>query len=118
MLVSPRKLGSKARASIERVESGRDEAWVPAAVVAEILLLKELGRIAVGLPQLHRAFRDAPGLRFLPLDLSQLEEFVALAKVRDPFDRLIVSAARHLRASLLTRDASLEESGLVETIWS
>jgi PIN domain nuclease of toxin-antitoxin system len=57
-------------------------------------------------------------LRFLPLDLSQLEEFVALTGIRDPFDRLIVSAARHLRASLLTRDASLEETGLVETIWS
>ena len=74
--------------------------------------------MSFGLPQLHIAFRDAPGLRFLPLDLSQLEEFVALAKIRDPFDRLIVSAARHLRASLVTRDASLEETGLVETIWS
>lgn len=118
MLVSPRRLGAKARASIARVESGRDEAWIPAVVVAEILLLKQLGRVAVGLPQLDRAFRDAPGLRFLPLDLPQLEEFVAVAGIRDPFDRLIVSAARHLRAALLTRDSTLAETGLVETIWS
>ena len=117
MLVSPRKLGAKARAAIARVESGRAEAWVPAAAVTEILLLKELGRISVGLPQLQTVFRSAPGLRFLPLDLAQLEEFVALTGIRDPFDRLLVSAARHLRASLLTRDAKLEKSGLVETIW-
>lgn len=117
MLVSPRKLGAKARSAIARVESGRDEAWVPAAAVAEILLLKELGRISIGLPQLQAVFRAAPALRFLPLDLTQLEEFVALTGIRDPFDRLIVSAARHLRASLLTRDAKLEKSGLVETIW-
>lgn len=52
--------------------------------MAEILLLKELGRVAVGLPQLNRAFREAPGLRFLPLDLPRLEEFVAVAGIRDP----------------------------------
>ena len=67
--------------------------------------------------RLHRAFRDAPGLRFLALDLSQLEEVVALARIRDRFDRLIVSADRELCASLLTRDSKLEEAGLVETIW-
>jgi PIN domain nuclease of toxin-antitoxin system len=41
-----------------------------------------------------------------------------VGEIRDPFDRLIVSAARHLRAALLTRDSRLEWSGLVETIWS
>lgn len=117
MLVSPRKLGAKARSAIARVESGRDEAWVPAAAVTEILLLKELGRVAVGLPQLRAVFGTSAALRFLPLDVAQLEEFVALAGIRDPCDRLIVSAARQLRASLLTRDAKLEKSGLVETIW-
>ena len=90
---------------------------MPAAVAAELLLLRELGRVAVGLPQLQAAFRGTPALQFLPLDLPQLEEFATLTGIRDPFDRMIVGAARHLRASLLTRDARLEKSGLVETIW-
>jgi PIN domain nuclease of toxin-antitoxin system len=117
MLASPRKLGAKARAAIARVEAGRDEAWIPAAVVAEIALLQELGRVAIGLPQIQSAFRSAPALQFLSLDLGQLTQFAALSGIRDPFDRLIVAAVRHLDAALITRDASLEGTGLVETVW-
>jgi PIN domain nuclease of toxin-antitoxin system len=54
----------------------------------------------------------------LALDLEQLEEFAALASIRDPFDRLIVAAARRTRAKLVSRDAKLAECGLVETVWA
>ena len=117
MLTAPRRLGREARKAIERVEAGRAEAWVPAAVVAETLILRDLGRVAVGLGELRRALDGAPGLHFLPLDLAQLEEFAALASIRDPFDRLVLGAARKLGAALLTRDTHLHEIGLVETIW-
>jgi PIN domain nuclease of toxin-antitoxin system len=114
---APRKLGADARRALERVESGNDEAWIPAAVVAKIVLLHELGRIRIGLPQLRETFDSVPGLRFLPLDLHQLDQFVSLTSVRDPFDRLIVSAARSLKADLLSRDQELGESGLVRVVW-
>jgi len=118
MLAAPRKLGVHARRAIERVESGRDEAWVPAAVVAEIVLLHELGRIRIALPQLHDAFDGVPGLRFLPLDLRQLDHFASLTVIRDPFDRLIMSAARSLSADLISRDHALGETGLARLVWA
>jgi PIN domain nuclease of toxin-antitoxin system len=118
MLAAPRRLGARARAALRKVEAGSDEAWVPAAVVAEMLLLRELGRSEIGLPELRRGMESAPGFHFLPLDEPQLEEFAGLAAIRDPFDRLVVSAARSLRAALVTRDSALAESGLVELIWS
>ena len=118
MLAAPRKLGREARGAIGRVEVGRDQAWLPAAVVAEVLILRDLGRVRIGLPELKRAFEGAPGFHFLPLDLPQLDQFASLAAVRDPFDRLIVGAARALGATLITRDSALEEVGLVETVWS
>jgi len=118
MLVSPRKLGPRARTAIEAVHGGRAEAWIPAAVVAEILLLRELGRVQIGLRELRDTMEDVPGLRFLPLDLPQLAEFAALGFLRDPFDRLIVSAARQLAAQLVTRDAAIEDAGVVETVWA
>ena len=40
-LTAPRKLGRQARAVIRRVETGDAEEWIPAPVVAEILLLRE-----------------------------------------------------------------------------
>jgi PIN domain nuclease of toxin-antitoxin system len=36
---------------------------------------------------------------------------------RDPFDALIVSAARTLALPLLTRDADIRASGAVRVIW-
>ncbi len=40
-----------------------------------------------------------------------------LGSIADPFDRLIVSAARSKGAILITRDATVAEGGLVETLW-
>lgn len=117
LLAAPRKLGASARRALKRVEGGRDEAWVPAAVAAEIALLHELRRIRIGLPQLRETLDSVPGLRFLPLELDQLDHFVSLTSIRDPFDRLIMSAARSLRADLISRDEELGESGFVRIVW-
>jgi PIN domain nuclease of toxin-antitoxin system len=117
MLTAPRKLGARARAVIHQVEVGRAVAWLPAAVVAEVLMLRELGRTKIGLPELRAAMDASQSLRFSPLDLTQLDEFAALSVIRDPFDRLIVAAARRLGACLLTRDAALSESALVDAQW-
>ena len=117
-LASPEKLGVKARRALKEVEAGRGTAWIPAAVVAEIILLRELGRTSIGLPELTSAMDQAPSLRFLPLDLQQLDEFSAHISIRDPFDRLILSACRTAHARLVTQDRFLRECGLVQTVWS
>ena len=103
---------------MESVEEGRARAWIPAAVVAEIVLLRELGRIEIGLAHLRTAIEHAPGLRFLSLDLRQLDEFAGLTALRDPFDRLIVGASRALDAKLVAKDRALSELGLGQTFWS
>jgi len=117
-LSAPQKLGRRARAALKQVENGRAEAWIPAAAVTELLLLRELGRTEIGYSELRVTFETTPSLRFLALDLEQLDQFVALASIRDPFDRLLVSAARSLGAPLVTRDRALGESGLVSVVWS
>ena len=117
-LTAPTKLGRRARAALKRVESNRDEAWVPAAVIAEVILLRELGRIDVGFPELRSALEERANVRFLSLDLAQLDLFRELSTVRDPFDRLIVSAAKCTGAKLVSKDEDLAGSGLVEVIWT
>ena len=80
-------------------------------------MLRELGRTQIGLPQLRSVMADVSGFRLLPLDLEQLDRFASLGGIRDPFDRFILSAARAVGARLISRDAALAESGLVEVIW-
>jgi predicted nucleic acid-binding protein len=81
-LVAPGKLGRRARRAMTAVEAGESEGWIPAAVVAEVVILRELGRIDIGLAQLKSAIEEAPALRFLSLDLRQLDEFAALGALR------------------------------------
>ena len=116
-LAAPAKLGKAARRALEAVEAGRSIAWIPAAVAAEITLLRERDKIGVGLPQLRTALEQAPGLKFLALDLLQIETFAALTAIKDPFDRLIVSACRVTGAHLITRDGTLLESKIVPALW-
>jgi PIN domain nuclease of toxin-antitoxin system len=117
-LAAPNKLGQRARRALKRAEIERKGVWIPAAAAAEIVLLHELGRMDLGLPALRAACDRSASWHVLPLDIEQIDEFASLAAIRDPFDRLIVAAARRLRAKLITRDALIEQSGLVETIWS
>ena len=117
-LAAPQRLGKAARRALRQVEAGRAVAWIPAAVVAEVILLRELGRVRIGLPELRSAMEGSPALRFLALDLRQLDEFAAHGAIRDPFDRLIVGACRAVDARLITKDEGLRESGLVGTVWA
>lgn len=117
-LAAPTKLGRGAIAVLRRVNAGRDHAWIPAAAVAEIIMLRELGRLDIGLPQLKASLEATRSFQLLPLDLRQLDIFSTLGAIREPFDRFIVAAARSLDAKLVTKDVALAESGLIETIWS
>ena len=116
-LAAPQKLGSKARRALEQAPVRSGTVWVPAAVSAEIVMLKQLGRTDLGVPALRLAFERA-GWRFLALDFEQIDEFAALGAIRDPFDRLIVAASRRTGAKLISRDSNLEELGLVDIVWA
>jgi PIN domain nuclease of toxin-antitoxin system len=58
-----------------------------------------------------------PAFTVLPLDLRQTGEFILVAALPDPFDRLVVASACAAGVLLVTADTRIEESALVETIW-
>ena len=116
-VTAPKKLGKDALRVMRRIERGEDEGLVPAAVAAEIVMLAELGRTELGLPELRASLQETPSLRFLSLDFAQLEVFGSLRSIRDPFDRLIASAALATGSRLITKDSRLSDSGLVEVVW-
>jgi PIN domain nuclease of toxin-antitoxin system len=117
-LTAPAKLGAAARKAFRRIESGRDVAWIPAAVAAEVVLLHELGRIQIGLTELKDVVETVSSLRFLPLDIRQIEDFAALGSMREAFDRFIVAAARSVGGKLITRDQRIIDAKLVQTVWT
>ena len=89
------------------------------AVIWEVSLLARASRI-----NLRRPIRDFFGDLFSnpayhPFDQTPEQVYIAddLRFTRDPFDALIVAAARTLALPLLTRDADIRASGAVRVIW-
>ncbi|MDB4953186.1 MAG: PilT protein domain protein [Myxococcales bacterium] len=113
----PKHLGPAAARVLRQVDTGRAQAWIPSIIGIEISLLGEAGRIRLGVADLEAAIRRNSMIRILPHDLEQALEFDLLGSLRDPFDRMIVGAARATKRPLITADERIQASGLVEVIW-
>lgn len=116
-LSQPKRLGAGARRLLKLADQGKVEVLVPAIVVVELTLLRETGRRVVGPAEVQAVFAEHGNFRLLPLDLAQAAEFTLLASLLDPFDRLVVAAARTSAATLLTADQRITESGLARVVW-
>ena len=89
------------------------------AVIWEVSLLARASRINLRRP--IRGFFDDlfSNPAYHPFDLTPDQVYLAddLRFTRDPFDALVVAAARTLALPLLTRDKDIRASGAVRVIW-
>lgn len=115
-LTAPRKLGVAARRALAAADEGRWLCCVPAIALVEIALLKQRGRIGIGVDEVLRALAAHPGFAVLALDGEQAEEFASLVGVKDPMDRLVLAAARATRSRLVSSDDVHDGHG-VERVW-
>lgn len=114
-----RALGRRAAAHLEACDRQQALAYVPTAVIWEVSLLARASRINLRRPV--RAFFDDlfSNPAYHPFDQTAEQVYLGdeLRFTRDPFDALIVSAARTLALPLLTRDEEIRASGAVRVIW-
>jgi PIN domain nuclease of toxin-antitoxin system len=85
----------------------------------EVSLLARAVRINLRRP-MREFFADLfSNPAYQPLEVSVEQVLVAdeLRFTRDPFDALIVAAARDLGLPLVTRDTDIRASGVVKVIW-
>ncbi len=113
------QLGSKARALFAAAERQGVIIYVPAAVMWEVSLLARGVRINLRRPgrQFFADLFSNPAYQPHPLDAGQVFDADELRFTRDPFDGLIVAAARDLGLPLVTRDTTIRDSGTVRAIW-
>jgi PIN domain nuclease of toxin-antitoxin system len=114
-----RVLGRRAAAHFEACERQQALTYVPMAVIWEVGLLTRASRVNLRRP-LRDFFDELFGNpAYHPFDLTAEQVYLAddLRFTRDPFDALIVAAARTLALPLLTRDADIRASGAVRVIW-
>jgi len=112
-------LGRRAAAHFEACERQQALAYVPMAVIWEISLLARVSRVNLRRP-VREFFGDlfsSPSYHAIELSPDQVYLADELRFTRDPFDALIVAAARSLDLPLLTRDADIRASGIVRVVW-
>jgi len=114
-----KRLGRRALRHFEDCERRHAILYVPVAVLWETALLVRTGRIELGRPV--RAFFDDlfSNPAYQPLDLTPDQVYGAAEtfSASDPFDALIAAAAMSLDLPLLTRDAALQASATLRTVW-
>ena len=114
-----RLLSRRAAAHFDSCAAGVGVVFVPAAVMWELATLARVGRVDLG--RSPRLFFDDlfSNGAFQPLDLTPTQVFDAseLGFTGDPFDGLIVAAARSLDLPLITRDEAIRASGAVRVLW-
>jgi PIN domain nuclease of toxin-antitoxin system len=96
----------------------RDELCISDLLLLELSLLISKGRVVVD---------ESPGtfLRDLAARFHILPIHPAVAALApklplpqaDPFDRVFVATAKYHEIPIVTRDAAIRDSGIVETIW-
>lgn len=112
-------LGPKAARFFGRAERREAIIYVPAAVMWETSLLARAGRINLR-RSVRGFFEDLfSNPAYQPLDVTPADVFLAdeLRFNRDPFDALIVAAARRTGLPLLTRDGDIGASHTVQIVW-
>jgi PIN domain nuclease of toxin-antitoxin system len=88
---------------LEEIETA--ELMASPAVLLEIRLLQEIGRIAAEPEEIFAALRRDIGLKVCPISFQDvIRAALDEAWTRDPFDRLIVAQARAGDGKLITKD--------------
>jgi PIN domain nuclease of toxin-antitoxin system len=113
----PKRLGRRAARLLRSADAGTAQVVIPAIVAVELSLIREAGRQVLGIAELTAMLSLQPAFSLLPLDLDQAREFAMLSSVRDPFDRMVIAAARAAKVPLITADESIASCGLVQTLW-
>ena len=111
---------SRAERRVLRASSGQNPILVSDISLWEIATLVDLGRIRLGLP-LRQWLDQAtapPLVERVPISPAVAAETATLPATfhRDPADRIIVSTARVMGATLLTHDEDIVAAGVVPTL--
>ncbi|HSH27763.1 MAG TPA: type II toxin-antitoxin system VapC family toxin [Wenzhouxiangella sp.] len=105
----------------QELESENGNILMSAITAWEIALLVEKERLSLSMSvdDWLETVSDIDGVSFVPLDVATAVESTRLpgAFHKDPADRIIVSLARHLNATLITADEKISAYRHVRTLW-
>ena len=112
-----KKLGQKALEIFRDSLSGKNIIFIPTIVLAEIIDIIEKKRISVNYEELLDEIEKGSNFEIYPLDVNVLKTLKEIKGISELHDKIIVATAKLLEAKVITKDADIQSSNMVETIW-
>lgn len=109
---------SKAVAEVfQEVEVGKARLSVSTVALAELFYLLRKHRKEHLFPDIIARLKASLVCQIEQLELKDVQKLPAFSDIPEMHDRLIAIHASNIGATLLTRDASLENSRMIDTLW-
>ncbi len=120
-LFDRRRLGTAARVVFQDADAGTARIYLPAVVVAEMIMVVQKGRLpGATMPQLLtqlNSIRTSANYILLPLLPETVIASHTLVVIPDIFDRLVVAEAQQRQVPLITRDPVIIGAKIVNIVW-
>jgi len=116
-LTASPKLGVNARTIFENADRDDCIIFIPSLVMAELyyLIVKLKGDLDFNLE--YQRLANAAQFQFVDFCAADVLAFPVLSTIPEMHDRIIASVAYRYGIPILTKDASIINSGLVQTVW-
>lgn len=112
-------LSKAALAAFVAAEVGNGFIYIPAVVLWEAAILERTGKIKLnnGFSRWAETILKNSGFGIAPLEPAVIDLAVGYNFNNDPFDHAIVGTAAAMSLPLITKDAAIVDSNLVEVVW-
>lgn len=110
-------LGKKASAAFDEADNGNALIYIPAIVFAEMFYLNVKLKNQIDFAVEFQNIKQSGQFVLVPFEADDVIDFDKDSAVKEMHDRMIVGVARRLNAPLLTKDANITASGLVQIVW-
>jgi predicted nucleic acid-binding protein len=112
-----KRLGTAAKGVFDEVTAGQAVLIIPTIVLAELLYIARGKRPGFSFQQTLERIQSGSNYEIAVLDLPILQQSDTITAELELHDRLIVATAQLADAVLITKDLSIQSSGMVRTIW-
>jgi PIN domain nuclease of toxin-antitoxin system len=113
------KLSKKVSRIFDKAWNDQAFIYIPTAVLWEIAILLKIGQIKMPEPfeSWAAVLTRRQGFDIAVLDVEIIAKSMKIFLNDDPFDEAIVATALIKDLTLITKDAAITDSGIVEVIW-
>ena len=114
-------LAEKLPGNIDKIfkasENGDCVIFIPAIVLAECYYLIEDERIQLNFDDILAKIGESSNFLIVPFNLDIIK-ILPKINIKELHDKIIVSTAKFLNATLITKDRKIRDSKIVETVWN